>query len=282
MPNLTRRKFITVSSIAAGFALAAHPISAAVITTDTLGLIAGTVKIPVADGNIPAYRAMPAVGKDFPVILVIQEIFGVHAHIQDVCRRFAKLGYLAIAPELYARQGDVSKLTDIATIFKEVVSKVPDAQVFSDLDATVTWAGKSSQGNINKLGITGFCWGGRIVWLYSSHNPKVKAGVAWYGRLEGETNNLTPRYPLEIAPTLTVPILGLYAGKDDYIPNDQVAKMQQILKDGKTGSEIILYPDVPHGFHADYRATYREKEAKDGWQKLLAWFEKYGVTNSLL
>ncbi|MEY3869035.1 MAG: hypothetical protein RLZZ338_2926, partial [Cyanobacteriota bacterium] len=273
-----RRQFIIVSTLTAGFALASHPITQAVIKTDNNGLIEGAVKIPVKDGEIPAYRAMPATGNNFPIILVIQEIFGVHAYIQDVCRRFAKLGYLAIAPQLYARQGDVSNLTDIQEIISKVVSKVPDAQVMSDLDATLNWAEKSSKGNINKIGITGFCWGGRIVWLYAAHNPKVKAGVAWYGRLIADVNSLTPKNPIDIAASLKVPILGLYGGKDDYIPNDTVMKMQEVLNKGKSGSEIIIYPEIPHGFHADYRQTYREKEAKDAWQKLLNWLKKYGVS----
>ncbi|MFM9264493.1 dienelactone hydrolase family protein [Tychonema sp. BBK16] len=277
MKDLTRRQFIAVTALTAGFALAVHPIAAATITTDTNGLVAGEVKIPVKDGQIPAYRAMPANGSNFPVVLVIQEIFGVHAHIQDICRRFAKLGYLAIAPEMFARQGDVSKISDIQEIVSKVVSKVPDAQVMSDLDATVDWAQKSGKGNINKLGITGFCWGGRTVWLYAAHNPKVKAGVAWYGRLVGDSTPLTPKHAIDLAPTLTVPILGLYGGKDELIPNDTVEKMQQVLNSGSSGSEIVLYPDTPHGFNADYRPTYREKEAKEAWKRLQDWFKKHGV-----
>src|SRR4028119_798909 len=199
MGDLTRRNFIVTSTLAAGFALAVHPIFAEVITTDTNDLVAGEVQIPVPDGEIPAYRAMPATGKNFPVVLVVQEIFGVHEHIQDICRRFAKLGYLAIAPEMFARQGDVSQMSDVQEIISKVVSKVPDAQVMSDLDATVAWAKQSAKGNINKLGITGFCWGGRVVWLYSAYNPKVKAGVAWYGRLVSESKPLTPKHPIDIA-----------------------------------------------------------------------------------
>jgi carboxymethylenebutenolidase len=278
MKPLTRRQFIKVSAIAAGFALAAHPIFAQqVITTDTDGLVAGEVSIPVEDGEIPAYRAMPATGQNFPVILVIQEIFGVHEHIQDVCRRFAKQGYLAIAPELFARQGDVSQIDDIQEIISDVVSKVPDEQVMSDLDATVAWAQSDSNGNIDKLGITGFCWGGRIVWLYSAHNPQVTAGVAWYGRLVGESTPLTPQHPIDIADELTVPILGLYGGDDDLIPNDTVEQMRDRLESGNSNSEIILYPDTPHGFYADYRPTYRPEAAADAWNRLLTWFEQYGV-----
>jgi len=277
MINLTRRKFIAVSTLAAGFALAAHPISAETITTDSNGLIAGEVKIPVKDGSIPGYRAMPATGSNFPVVLVVQEIFGVHVYIQDICRRFAKLGYLAIAPELFVRQGDISNMTEIQEIISKVVSKVPDAQVMSDLDATVAWAESSSKGNINKLGITGFCWGGRIVWLYSAYNPKVKAGVAWYGRLISQSSALTPKHPIDVAASLKVPVLGLYGGKDDNIPNDSVEKMRQALKTGSSGSEIILYPDTPHGFYADYRPTYRQKEAQEAWKRLQDWFKKYVV-----
>ena len=277
MTDFTRRKFLIASTLAAGFALAAHPILAQVITTDAKGLVAGAVKIPVKDGEIPAYRAMPATGKNFPVVLVIQEIFGVHEHIQDICRRFAKLGYLAIAPELYARQGDVSKLSDIQEIISKVVSKVPDAQVMSDLDATVAWAAKSSQGNFEKLGITGFCWGGRIVWLYAAHNPQVKAGVTWYGRLVGDSTALTPKQPIDIAATLRVPILGLHGGSDDGIPVATVEKMREALKAGKSGSEIIVYPNTPHGFYADYRPSYRKEQAQNGWQRLQDWFKAHGV-----
>jgi carboxymethylenebutenolidase len=274
--RITRRKFITTASLATGFALAVEPISAQVITTNRQGIVAGEVKIPVKDGTIPAYRALPATGNNFPVVLVIQEIFGVHEHIQDVCRRFAKLGYLAIAPELFVRQGDVSKLSSIDEI-RPIVAKVPDAQVLSDLDATVAWARKSGKGNTNRLAITGFCWGGRTTWLYAAHNPNVKAGVAWYGRLVGESTELTPKHPVDIAATLKVPVLGLYGGKDTGIPLDTVEQMRDRLKGSSSKSEIIVYPDAPHAFFADYRPSYREKEAKDGWQRLQAWFKQHGA-----
>ena len=277
MSDFTRRKFIVVTTLATGFALAVHPIFAQVITTDTKGLVAGEVKIPVKDGQIPAYRAMPATGKNFPVVLVSHEIFGVHEHIQDICRRFAKLGYLAIAPELFARQGDVSQLSDIQQIISKVVSKVPDAQVMSDLDATVAWAASSAKGNIDKLGITGFCWGGRIVWLYAAHNSKLKAGVAWYGRLVGESTPLTPQYPVDIASELRVPILGLYGGKDDGIPVNTVEQMRKALEAGNSGSQIIVYPEAGHAFFADYRPSYRKVAAEDGWKRLQAWFKHHGV-----
>lgn len=274
--EITRRKFIATATVATGFALAVQPISAEVITTDAKGLVAGAVKIPVKDGEIPAYRAAPARGENFPIVLVIQEIFGVHEHIQDITRRFAKLGYLAIAPELFIRQGDVSKLSSVDQI-RPIVAKVPDAQVLSDLDATINWAVKSAKGNADKLAITGFCWGGRIIWLYAAHNPKVKAGVAWYGRLVGDATELQPKYPIDIASKLTVPVLGLYGGKDPSIPLDTVEQMRDRLKSSSSKSEIIVYPDAPHAFFADYRPSYREKEAKEGWKRLLAWFKQHGV-----
>jgi carboxymethylenebutenolidase len=226
---------------------------------------------------MPAYRAMPASGGPFPVVLVVQEIFGVHEHIKDVCRRFAKLGYCAVAPELYARQGDVSKMTDIQEIVNSVVAKVPDAQVMTDLDATVTWAEKSGKGDVKRLGITGFCWGGRVVWLYAAHNPRLKAGVAWYGRLVGQATDLTPKYPLDLVSDLKAPVLGLYGGADQGIPNDTVEKMQAALKAAGKPSEIVLYPDTPHGFYADYRASYRKEQAQDGWKRLQEWFKKSGA-----
>lgn len=274
--KVNRRGFMA-TSLCTGFALAVQPINAQdVITTDTNGLVVGEVKIPTNLGEVPAYRAVPATGKSFPVVLVVQEIFGVHEHIKDVCRRFAKAGYLAIAVELYARQGDVSKLQmrDIMP----VVQKVPDAQVMSDLDAAVAWAGKN-KGNTAKLGITGFCWGGRIVWMYSAHNPKVKAGVAWYGRLVGgqQPAPLQPTHPVDIAAKLTVPVLGLYGGKDTGIPQDTIDKMKAELAKGKSKSEFVVYPEAPHGFHADYRQTYKKEDAQDGWKRLLAWFKKNGA-----
>lgn len=276
MKEITRRKFIATATLATGFALAVQPISAGVITTDTKGLVAGAVKIPVKDGEIPAYRALPATGENFPIVLVLSEIFGVHEHIQDITRRFAKLGYLAIAPELFVRQGDVSKLSSIDEI-RPIIAKVPDAQVLSDLDATLNWAVKSAKGNASKLAVTGFCWGGRITWLYAAHNPNVKAGVAWYGRLVGDANQLQPKYPVDIASKLTVPVLGLYGGQDTGIPLDTVEQMRERLKSSSSKSEIIVYPDAPHAFFADYRPSYRNTEAKDGWQRLLAWFKEHGV-----
>jgi carboxymethylenebutenolidase len=274
-PDVSRRAFV-VTSLATGFALAVQPVSAETITTDTKGLTAGEVKIPVETGEIPAYRAMPSTGGPFPVVLVVQEIFGVHEHIKDVCRRFAKLGYLAVAPELYARQGDVSKLSNIKEIIGKVVSKVPDKQVMEDLDATVSWAKKTGKGDTAKLGITGFCWGGRIVWLYAAHNKDLKAGVAWYGRLVGDHDKLHPKNPIDLVDELKAPVLGLYGEADTGIPVKTVEQMRQALKKKKT-AEIVLYPDTPHGFHADYRPSYRKDKAEDGWKRLLAWFKKHGV-----
>ncbi|NOT53566.1 MAG: dienelactone hydrolase family protein [Deltaproteobacteria bacterium] len=276
-PTLTRREFV-VTTLAAGFALAVRPVSAqTMITTDATGLEAGEVKIPTSDGQMPAYRAMPATGGPFPVVLVVQEIFGVHEHIKDVCRRFAKLGYCAIAPELYARQGDVSQMTEINDIITKVVSKVPDAQVMADLDATVAWAEKSSKGDVKRLGITGFCWGGRVVWLYAAHSPTLKAGIAWYGRLVDQTSDLKPQHPIDLAATLKAPVLGLYGAADSGIPNETVEQMQKALQAANSPSQIVLYPDTPHGFHADYRPSYRKEQAEDGWKKLLEWLKKSGV-----
>jgi carboxymethylenebutenolidase len=275
--RLTRREML-VTSLAAGFAAAAGPVRAdTVITTPADGLVAGEVKIPVADGTIPAYRAMPGTGGPFPVVLVVQEIFGVHEHIKDVCRRFAHAGHVAVAPELYARQGDVSKLTDYREIFAQVVSKVPDAQVMSDLDAAAAWAGESSSGDAGRLGVTGFCWGGRITWLYAAHNPKLKAGVAWYGRLAGEATELQPKYPLDVAATLRAPVLGLYGGQDQGIPLADVEKMRAALAAAKQPSRIVVFPDAPHGFHADYRPSFRPEIARDAWGQCLAWFRANGV-----
>jgi carboxymethylenebutenolidase len=275
-PDFTRREFV-VTTLATGFALAVQPVSAQTITTDTSGLEAGEVQIPVADGQMPAYQARPSSGESFPVVLVVQEIFGVHEHIKDLCRRLAKLGYLAVAPELYARQGDVSKITDIKEVISKVVSKVPDAQVLSDLDATVAWAEKSGHGNAAKLGITGFCWGGRIVWLYAAHNPKLKAGVAWYGRLVGAKDELHPQQPVDMAASLKAPVLGLYGGADTGIPLDTIEQMRKALTEANQPSEIVVYPDTPHGFNADYRPTYRKDKAEDGWKRMLEWFKKNGV-----
>jgi carboxymethylenebutenolidase len=275
-PEPAPRRGFLVNTITAGLAFAVSPATAQQITTGAEGLTAGMVKIPAAGGEMPAYRAMPAKGKDFPVVLVVHEIFGVHEYIQDVCRRFAKLGHLAVAPNLYARQGSVDNLQDFNEI-RKVVGQVPDSQVMADLDATMSWAGRNS-GNINKLGITGFCWGGRIVWLYAAHQAKLKAGVAWYGGLVSkQPTELQPKAPIDLVPELKAPVLGLYGAADQGIPVATVDQMKEALKkDGKKG-DIIVYPDGPHGFHADYRPSYRKEMAEDGWKRLLAWFKEYGA-----
>lgn len=273
--QLTRRSMM--AAVAAGYALAACPSLANVIATDLVGLATGQVALTSFDGkSLPIYFARPEKGEKFPIILVVQEIFGVHEHIKDVCRRFAKLGYLAIAPELYVRQGDPSKMTDIPTILAEIVSKVPDNQVMQDLDYVVTWA-KNNKGEGERIGITGFCWGGRITWLYSNHNSNVRAGVAWYGKIVGTVSENTPKHPIDIAPTLKTPVLGLYGGADQGIPNDTVEKMKAALKAAGARSEIVVYPNAPHAFHADYRPSYQAEPAKDGWQRAIAWFQKNGV-----
>lgn len=274
--GFTRRQFL-VSTLATGFALATHPVSAAtVIHTPTTGLATGETRVPVDDGELPAYFAKPERDGQFPVILVVQEIFGVHEHIKDVCRRFARLGYFAVAPELYARQGDVAGLDDMQQILA-VVARVPDEQVMGDLDATAAWAAQQPGANAEKLGITGFCWGGRITWLYAAHNPQLDAGVAWYGRLVGESKPNTPRYPIDVIDSLQAPVLGLYGGADQGIPLETVERMRAALESfGKPG-EIVVYPDAPHAFHADYRPSYRKAAAEDGWRRTIAWFKSHGV-----
>jgi carboxymethylenebutenolidase len=273
--DLTRRGFI-VTSFVSGFAAAAQPICAqTMIMTDSTGLTAGDVMIPVADGEIPGYRAMPAKGHGHPVVLVVQEIFGVHEHIKDVCRRLAKDGYCAVAPNLYVRQGDVSNIAEIDKIFP-IVAKVPDAQVMSDLDATLAWIGKTGQGNVAKAAVTGFCWGGRVTWLYAAHNPKMKAGVAWYGRIVGKPDELHPINPIDIATTLKVPVLGLYGGQDQSIPVDTVEQMRKAVPES-LHCDFQVYPNAPHGFNADYRPSYRADAALDGWRRMLTWFNTHGV-----
>jgi carboxymethylenebutenolidase len=273
--DFNRRDFV-VTSLAAGFALAVQPVSADTITTDTKGLDAGEVKIPTTDGQIPGYRAMPDKGGPFPTVLVVQEIFGVHEHIKDICRRLAKLGYFAVAPELYARQGDVSGLTNFQDILK-IVSKVPDAQVMSDLDAAVAWAKASGKADTSKLAITGYCWGGRIVWLYAAHNPDLKAGAAWYGRLTGDQDELHPKHPLDVVASIKAPILGLYGAADQSIPVKTVDQMRDAMKAAGKTTEIIVYPDTPHAFFADYRPSYRQDKAEDAWKRMLDWLKKNGV-----
>lgn len=274
--SLSRRDFI-VTLLTTGFALSVRPISAQTITTNANALVSLEIKIPVSDGEIPAYLAYPERGNNFPVVLVVQEIFGVHEHIKDVCRRLAKLGYLAVAPELFARQGDVSSMTDIKGILSQVVSKVPDAQVMADLDATVHWVNSHTNGDANQLAITGFCWGGRITWLYCAHNPQVKAGIAWYGKLTGPISELQPVHPNDIAHQISVPVLGLYGGKDNSIPLKDVEQMKKLLTAGNSHSDIHVYEDASHAFFADYRPSYHEESATDGWKRLQDWLTSHGM-----
>jgi carboxymethylenebutenolidase len=273
--GIDRRDFLK-AALGTGFAAAVMPVSAETIKTDTVGLSAGTIHITVNGQQVPVYRAQPEGKTGLPVILVVSEIFGVHEHIADVARRFAKQGYLALAPDLFIRQGDALKEPNVADLIKNIVSKTPDADVMADLDATVAWA-KANGGNTDKLGITGFCWGGRITWLYAAHNPRVKAGVAWYGRLLGDSNNITPRHPIDIAPTLKAPVLGLYGAKDQGIPLESIEKMKAALAQGSSKSTFVVYPNSGHAFHADYRPSYVEADAKDGWSRALAWFKAHGV-----
>lgn len=272
----SRRDFIARAA-GVGFALAVQPVMAQqAISTDTQGLLADWVEIPVGDGKIPAYRAQPAKGANFPVVLVISEIFGVHEYIADVCRRLAKRGYCAVAADLFHRQGDPRKLESVQTIRSQIIEKVPDAQVMSDLDAALKWAA-STGGDSSRVGVTGFCWGGRETWLYCAHNPQVKSAVAWYGRLSDEKTPNQPTHPIDIAASLKPPVLGLYGGQDQGIPLSQVEEMKKALKAAGSRSEIHVYPDAPHAFHADYRPSYRKADAEDGWQRLLAWFKKNGL-----
>jgi Dienelactone hydrolase and related enzymes len=274
--GFSRRAFV-VTTLGAGFAIAVQPVMAqTAIRTGTDGLTAGEVRVPTGDGEMVAYRAQPASGGPFPVILVVQEIFGVHEHIADVCRRLAKLGYQAIAPELFARQGDPRTISNVQELLSTIVSKVPDAQVMSDLDACVAWAGAHG-GEPDRLGITGFCWGGRITWLYAAHNPRLKAGVAWYGRLVGQASALTPAHPVDLAAKIQAPVLGLYGGADQGIPLDTVQAMRERLEAAGGRSMIHVYDEAPHAFHADYRPSYRAEPAQDGWQRMLAWFREHGV-----
>jgi len=276
--DFNRRDFVQ-TAVGSGFAAAVMPVSAQTITTDTAGLTAGPITVPVGGFKMPAYRAAPSGKTGLPVILVVSEIFGVHEHIADVARRFAKVGYLAIAPELFVRQGDAKSITDMSRLMADVVNKVPDAQVMGDLDATVAWA-RANGGDTSKLGITGFCWGGRIVWLYAAHNPGVKAGVAWYGRLVGNPSALQPQHPVDIAGKLNGPVLGLYGAADSGIPVDTVDKMKAALAAGSPAarkSAFHVYADTPHAFHADYRPSYRKDQAEDGWQRCLGWFRANGV-----
>ncbi len=275
----TRRRALQ-AALGVGYVAAAGPVMAqTALKTPADGLVSGEVMIDLQGFKLPAYRSAPAGKSKLPVVLVVSEIFGVHEYIADVTRRLARQGYLAIAPELFVRQGDPNEFGEIARIQSEIIAKVPDAQVMGDLDACVAWAAKNG-GDTDKLAITGFCWGGRNVWLYAAHQPKLKAAVAWYGRLVGASTPLTPRHPVDLAADIKAPVLGLYAGADAGIGLDTVDKMKTALSQGSAAakaSSFVVYPDVPHAFHADYRPSYRQAAAEDGWQRLLAWLKRHGV-----
>jgi carboxymethylenebutenolidase len=274
--GVDRRDFLK-AALGTGFAVAAMPVMAQnVIKTDTVGLTAGTIHLNVNGQTVPVYRAQPEGKTNLPVIVVVSEIFGVHEHIADVARRFAKLGYLALAPELFVRQGDPSKAATIADLQRDIIARTPDQQVLGDIDATLAWA-KANGGNPDKMGITGFCWGGRIAWMYAAHNPQLKAAVAWYGRLVGEANAMMPTYPIDIAPQLKVPVLGLYGLKDTGITQDSIARMKEALARAGNKSVFVVYPNSGHAFHADYRPSYVEADAKDGFARAIAWFRDHGV-----
>ena len=273
---------LTATTIGIGFVAASEPVLAAAIETDFTGIKAGEQMIPVGSFQMPAYVSRPEKAKgNLPIIIVISEIFGVHEHIADITRRFAKLGYLAIAPEKFIRAGDPNSYGTVAEIQKNIVAKTPDAQVLNDLQATLVWAGKNG-GDLKRVGVTGFCWGGRITWLAATL-PQVRAGVAWYGRLVGEKTEGNPRHPVDIAADLKAPVLGLYGGADTGISLESVEQMRTALANAAPknpaakASRFEIYPDAPHAFHADYRATYREGPAKDGWEKCVAWFKQNGV-----
>lgn len=274
------RRTALKAALGVGYAASVLPVMAqTAVKTSSDGLVVGEVTINVNGFSMPAYRAAPAGKTNLPIVLVLSEIFGVHEYIADTARRFAKAGYLAIAPELFVRQGDAQGYAEMAKLIAEVISKVPDAQVLADLDATVAWAGANG-GNLDKVAVTGFCWGGRQTWLYAAHNKRIKAGVAWYGRLVGQAGPLSPKHPVDIAGNLNGPVLGLYGAADTGIPVNTVAAMQEALKAGSKAAQastFVLYPNAPHAFHADYRPSYRKGPADDGWQRALAWFKTHGV-----
>ncbi|WP_440026242.1 dienelactone hydrolase family protein [Chromobacterium amazonense] len=274
--TLNRRRFLTGAG-SLGFALAVQPIAASAILTDSQSLQTGIPAIDTGSGAMPGYYAKPENAEGpLPLVIVIQEIFGVHAHIQDLCRRLAKQGYFAVAPELYFRHGNPAEVADIDTLMRDVVSKVPDNEVQNDLDATWRWAGAHGA-DLRRAAATGFCWGGRQTWLYAAHNRQLKAAAAWYGKLKGPVTANTPRHPLDIAAQLEVPVLGLYGGQDQSIPQASVEKMQTALKQAGKNSEIVVYPDAGHGFNADYRPSYHARDAADGWRKMLDWFARHGA-----
>ncbi|EMH4165251.1 dienelactone hydrolase family protein [Pluralibacter gergoviae] len=263
-----------------GFAPAAAPHASTAVQTAEADIVAGETSIPTRGESMPAWQARPKNAKGpLPVVIVIQEIFGVHEHIRDLCRRLANEGYLAVAPELYFRQGDPNDYADIPSLIEGLVAKVPDSQVLADLDHVASWAARNG-GDASRLLVTGFCWGGRIAWLYAAHNPQLKAAVAWYGRLTGDKTLNSPRHPVDVAVDLTAPVLGLYGAKDDGIPLESVETMRHALRAANAAAEIVVYPEAGHAFNADYRASYHEASAQDGWQRMLAWFQQYAGKKS--
>ena len=274
-PPLARRGFV-MTSLITGFTLATERVEAQAIHTDSAGLVAGEMQVPVADGQLPGYYARPEGAGPYPTIVVIEEIFGIHEYIKDTCRRLAKLGYIAATAELYARIGDLSKMTDASAIVRDVVSKAPDATLMTDLDSVAKWA-FANGGDAARYGVVGFCRGGRDVWLYDAHNTQLKAAVAFYGPVAGSRSEIQPQTAADVATELHAPLLGLYGAKDPGIsPADVQAAAEKARAAGKT-VEIVVYPDAGHGFHADYRPSYVRDAAEDGWAKMQAWFKKYGV-----
>lgn len=276
VPPFSRRGFV-MTSLIAGFTLAEANAQAQVVTTDSGGLVAGEVKIPAADGPMPGYRAMPEGAGPFPLILVIEEIFGVHEYIKDVCRRLAKAGYCAVAPELYARQGDLSTMTDVKAIVRDVILKTPDAQWIADLDAAASWAVADSKADPERIGTMGWCRGGRGAWLYAAHRRDLKAAVAWYGPLGGDRTELQPKTAGDVAADLHAPLLALYGGADTGIPVASVEEARDRANAAGHSVELVVFPDAPHGFHADYRPSYRKDSAEQGWARALAFLKSHGV-----
>ena len=275
--NHPHRREVLQQGWALGWALAVSPVTAFAQKSASDDVVVKDIRLSVEGGTLPVYTARPKGKGPFPAVLVIQEIFGIHAYIQDVCRRLAREGYLAAAPDLYFRQGDATKIADIATLRSTIVDKTPQTQVWADVDATARWIAKEGGGAPGRLAITGFCWGGNVTWSYAAHNPAVKAGVAWYGKLSETAGPAPKQTPIELAPKLTVPVLGLYGAKDGGIPLKDVEAMRAVLGKGKSGSRIDVYPEADHGFHADYRPSFHAESAADGWKKLLAWFREHGV-----
>ncbi len=268
------RRNVIMTGLISGFTLATTRVEAQAIHTDSAGLVAGETMVPTGQGDLPAYFARPDGAGPFPTVLVIEEIFGVHEYIKDTCRRLAKAGYLAVAPELYARIGDLSKMTDVNAIIRDVISKAPDGQLLQDLDSTATWAA-ANHGDLKRLAVTGFCRGGRDTWLYAAHNPALKAAVAWYGPVGGTPSSIQPHNAADVATELKAPLLGLYGAQDTGIP---VAEVQAAAAKATGAGKVVaihVFDDAPHGFHADYRPSYRKADAEAGWQEMLQWFSKY-------